>query len=111
MNTINPIKKIRVKNRLLNGENAKQALLNEGYAPSTAHNATKKKVVRDCKDEIIEELNKERLAELAYKTLKDNLLAEKASDRNTAASAILDFTEGSKSKGDNIQPHKVNITF
>jgi hypothetical protein len=61
------------------------------------------------KSEIQQDINKARLAERSYQTLQDNLEADKASDRNTAAIAILDFVEGKKSSVDNKGAEKLVI--
>ena len=54
--TINPIRKEKVKQDLMNGIDAKTAMFRAGHAPNTAHNATSKGVVKDCQSEILHEL-------------------------------------------------------
>jgi len=53
---IDKLKKIKVKKSLKEGRTAKDAMLDANYAPATAHNATQKRVVQECQNEIAKEL-------------------------------------------------------
>jgi len=55
---VNPIRKRKVKFLLKQGIDAKNAMIEAGYAERTAHNATSKRVVKDCQMEIAEEFSK-----------------------------------------------------
>jgi hypothetical protein len=52
---INPIRKAKVKQGLLKGKSARQAVLEADYSINTAINATKTNVVKHCTAEIQEE--------------------------------------------------------
>jgi len=95
-----PIRKALLKKSLLKGKSIRKSMIDAGYSERYAHGNCDRNepVVKACLEEITEEVNKPELIKKAYKALKDNLNADRPSDRNTAASAILDFTEGKKSE-------------
>jgi len=83
---INQIRKAKVKQALLNGVDAKNAVLQNGYAMATAHNATQLAVVKQCKEEILRELRASDITpEFVIKRLnQDRDLAIEKQDYATA---------------------------
>lgn len=70
---IDKIKYTKLKNSLLNGNTAKQAALDAGYAPSSANNATGLSSVKLCQEEVIAELKaSEVTVELVIKRLNED---------------------------------------
>jgi len=94
--TINPLRKARVKQELLNPNNTiAEALIKAGYAEKSARGKSgAMKVVKVCRAEILAEIDKKGLANKAYKVLGDKLQAPKDSDAISAAANILKFAEG-----------------
>lgn len=82
------------------GGNAYKALKAAGLAEATArHNiGDDNTLLNTVKAEVAQEVDKAKLADKAWLRLGKNVNSEKESISNAAAIAILDFTEGKKSK-------------
>ena len=94
---VDTIKLKKYKESRLKGNSKSKALMDIGVKPESANaHCSDMPVVLRGEMEIADEIDKAGLAKKAYRTLESNLSAERPSDRNTAASAILDFTEGKK---------------
>ena len=76
--TINPIKKAIVKRSLMQGNGAKQALIEAKFAPATAHNSTTNTVVKECLAEIAAEMLSFKDLTPEHFTKKSNLIFAKA---------------------------------
>ena len=93
MAKINPIRKAIVKNRLIQGDTAKAALLKAGYTPSTAHRSTDVKCVKVCQAEIMTEARKRDIIGKAWKVCENELENPKHRASLAQALATKDMTE------------------
>ena len=97
--TIDQVKLSKYKISRLQGNCKAQALKDCGMTKATAeHNQHRLSMVKYGDAEILEELDLEKYAKDAFKTLHSKLNSTKDSVQVTAASAILDFTKGKKSE-------------
>ena len=86
---INKTKKLMVKQSILKGKSYKQAVLDAGYAPASAHNATQLGVVKQCIDEIEASIrDKVTVDYVLSKLLKEVETAKKSSDRIQATTQL-----------------------
>ena len=81
----NLARKAKLKKELMKGLSYKRAMLNAGFAPSTAHNPHQAKVVQQCKAEIEQDIKKRITVDSVLKGLEHiQKLATEAEDFSTA---------------------------
>jgi len=93
---LTPQRKAILKKSLLENRGAKQALLDAGFSPVTADKSTSVRAVKICQAEITAEIDKRGLANRAYRTLDNNLIAPERPVQVAAAATILRYADDPK---------------
>jgi hypothetical protein len=102
----NPVTLDKIRAAILEGKNDSDIMRAAGFSQSMIKHKSRDKIVsiQVEKSRIKKEIDKEGLANKAWKRLEKNLNAKKETVQTTAAIAILDFTEGKKSEVTTINP-------
>lgn len=83
--TVNPIRKAKVKQSLLNNKSARQALKDNGYSNAVAHKSTTNAVVKVCMKEILSEIKESDITiiRILRNIIEDRELARLKNDIGT----------------------------
>ena len=90
---INPIRKAILKNKLIQGNTAKDSLLQAGYSKTYAHRSTDAVCVKVCQAEIMTEAKKRGIINKAWKVCENELDNPKHRANLAQALATKDMTD------------------